>query len=84
MILNATVNYGVIISYHCIDVHPTMAIARTSKRLHLRSEASARFERGCDPEGIDRAARRVIELIFVLEIKWLGRHYGQYLGKPPS
>ena len=33
-----------------------MAIARTSKRLNLRSEASARFERGCDPEGIDRAA----------------------------
>ena len=27
-----------------------------SKRLGLRSEASARFERGCDPEGIDRAA----------------------------
>ena len=33
-----------------------MAIARTSKRLGLRTEASARFERGCDPEGIDRAA----------------------------
>ncbi len=33
-----------------------MAIARTSKRLTLRSEASARFERGCDPEGIDGAA----------------------------
>ena len=36
-----------------------MAIARTSKRLNLRSEASARFERGCDPEGIDRAALRL-------------------------
>ena len=31
-----------------------MAIARTSKRLGLRTEASARFERGCDPVG-DRA-----------------------------
>ena len=36
-----------------------MAIARSSKRLNLRSEASARFERGCDPEGIDRAALRL-------------------------
>jgi len=40
-----------------------MAIARTSKRLTLRSEASARFERGCDPEGIDRAALRLCELL---------------------
>jgi len=40
-----------------------MAIARTSKRLGLRTEASARFERGCDPWGIDRAAARVCELV---------------------
>ncbi len=40
-----------------------MAIARTSKRLNLRSEASARFERGCDPEGIDRAGRRLCQLL---------------------
>ena len=40
-----------------------MAIARTSKRLALRTEASARFERGVDPEGIDRAALRFIELL---------------------
>jgi phenylalanyl-tRNA synthetase beta chain len=40
-----------------------MAIARTSKRLALRTEASARFERGCDPEGIDRAAVRFCELL---------------------
>jgi phenylalanyl-tRNA synthetase beta chain len=39
-----------------------MAIARTSKRLGLRSEASARFERGCDPEGIERAVARYAEL----------------------
>ncbi|HTX64049.1 MAG TPA: phenylalanine--tRNA ligase subunit beta, partial [Acidimicrobiales bacterium] len=40
-----------------------MAIARTSKRLGLRTEASARFERGCDPWGIDRAADRFCELL---------------------
>ncbi len=40
-----------------------MAIARTSKRLNLRTEASARFERGCDPAGIDRAAERFCELV---------------------
>ena len=40
-----------------------MAIARTSKRLGLRTEASARFERGCDPWGIDRAADRFCELV---------------------
>jgi phenylalanyl-tRNA synthetase beta chain len=40
-----------------------MAIARTAKRLNLRTEASARFERGCDPAGIDRAAERFCELL---------------------
>ena len=40
-----------------------MAIARTSKRLSLRTEASARFERGCDPAGIDRAVVRFCELL---------------------
>ncbi len=40
-----------------------MAIARTSKRLGLRTEASVRFERGCDPWGIDRAADRFCELV---------------------
>lgn len=40
-----------------------MAIARTAKRLGLRSEASARFERGTDPEVIDLAVRRFAELL---------------------
>ena len=40
-----------------------MAVARTSKRLNLRSEASARFERGCDPQGIDRAVARFVEVL---------------------
>jgi phenylalanyl-tRNA synthetase beta chain len=41
--------------------HP-MAIAVSSKRLGLRSEASMRFERGTDPEVIDLATRRFAEL----------------------
>jgi phenylalanyl-tRNA synthetase beta chain len=40
-----------------------MAIARTSKRLGLRSEASARFERGCDPDVVELAAARVCALV---------------------
>ena len=32
-------------------------------RLGLRTEASARFERGCDPEGIDRSVRRLCEVL---------------------
>ena len=40
-----------------------MAIARTSKRLGLRTEASARFERGCDPWGIETAVARFCQLL---------------------
>ncbi len=40
-----------------------MAIATTSKRLGLRSEASARFERGTDPEMAPVAADRFCELL---------------------
>jgi phenylalanyl-tRNA synthetase beta chain len=40
-----------------------MAIAHTSKRLGLRTEASARFERGCDPWAIDAATHRFTELL---------------------
>ena len=40
-----------------------MAIARTSKRLGLRTEASARFERGCDPWGIEASINRFAELL---------------------
>ena len=39
-----------------------MAIARTSKRLGLRSEASARFERGTDPDIAALCADRVATL----------------------
>jgi phenylalanyl-tRNA synthetase beta chain len=40
-----------------------MVIARTAKRLGLRTEASARFERGCDPLGIDRSVARFCQLL---------------------
>ncbi|MEX2254519.1 MAG: phenylalanine--tRNA ligase subunit beta [Acidimicrobiia bacterium] len=40
-----------------------MGIARTSKRLKLRSEASARFERGIDPDGVATHAARAMELL---------------------
>ncbi len=38
------------------------SVGRTARRLGLRTEAAARFERGCDPEGIDRAAARFAQL----------------------
>lgn len=40
-----------------------MCIARSSKRLGLRSEASARFERGTDPEGLVHAVNRFVEVL---------------------
>ncbi len=40
-----------------------VGIGRTSKRLGLRTESSARFERGVDPNGVLRAADRAIELL---------------------
>lgn len=40
-----------------------MAIAKTSARLGLRSEASMRFERGTDPAIIERAADRFAQLV---------------------
>src|SRR4029079_6208221 len=40
-----------------------MGIARTSKRLKLRSESSARFERGIDPDAVARNAERAMQLL---------------------
>lgn len=40
-----------------------VAVARTARSLGLRTEASVRFERGIDPEGLERAAARVAELV---------------------
>lgn len=40
-----------------------LGIARSVVRTGLRSEASARFERGVDPYGMDRAIARFVELL---------------------
>jgi phenylalanyl-tRNA synthetase beta chain len=40
-----------------------MGILRSVARMGLRSEASARFERGADPYGIDRSIARFVELL---------------------
>jgi phenylalanyl-tRNA synthetase beta chain len=40
-----------------------IAIAKTSRRLRLRSEASARFEKGTDPDVIELAHARFAELL---------------------
>lgn len=39
------------------------SVRRTSRRFGLRTEASARFERGVDPDGSARAARRAAHMI---------------------
>jgi phenylalanyl-tRNA synthetase beta chain len=38
-------------------------IGRTARRLGLRTEASVRFERGADPEGVPAAAARAAQLL---------------------
>lgn len=43
-------------------------VLRTARRLGLRTEASTRFERGTDPEAVDRAGDRAARLI----VEWSG------------
>ncbi|MGP3927521.1 phenylalanine--tRNA ligase subunit beta [Streptomyces sp. 8N616] len=43
-----------------------VAIARTSRRHKLSSEASRRFERGVDPEAASAAAQRTVDLLVLL------------------
>ena len=58
-------------------------VIRTARRLDLHSEASHRFERGTDPEGVERGARRCAALI----ARWTGarvlRGAAQAGGPPP-
>lgn len=58
-----------------------MAIARTSKRLGLRTEASARFERGVDPEGVERAVARFVQLAAEFAAATIGDR--TVVGAPP-
>ncbi len=58
-------------------------IIRTARRLDLHSEASHRFERGTDPEGVERAARRGAALI----ARWTGARVltgAAHAGGPPE
>ena len=58
-------------------------IIRTARRLDLHSEASHRFERGTDPEGVERAARRGAALI----AEWTGARVlsgAAQAGRPPE
>jgi phenylalanyl-tRNA synthetase beta chain len=58
-------------------------ILLTARRLALHTEASHRFERGTDPEGVDRAARRCAQLL----ARWAGGEVlagvAQVGGAPP-
>ncbi len=51
----------------------SMSIARTSKKLGLRTEASRRFERGVDPGLAERAVARFVEILKVTcpNVVWL-------------
>jgi phenylalanyl-tRNA synthetase beta chain len=62
-----------------------MMIARSSKRLNLRSEASARFERGSDPGIVELAAARFVALLGDEGVRWSTEvvdERGQ--GEPPA
>ncbi|HXJ20064.1 MAG TPA: phenylalanine--tRNA ligase subunit beta [Polyangia bacterium] len=63
------------------------SIRRTSKRLGLRSEASHRFERGVDPNGIPYAGKRAAALLARLgggsvAGEGIDRHPQQHLPRP--
>ncbi len=51
---------GIVLEVACFA---PMGVSMTSKRLGLRSEASARFERGVDPNAVLRSSDRVVELL---------------------
>jgi phenylalanyl-tRNA synthetase beta chain len=61
-----------------------MAIAKTSRRLKLRSEASARFERGCDPEVLELAQARFAELVGVTTGAWVEKGLVDQRGELPD
>ncbi len=46
-----------------------MAVARTSRRLRIRTEAALRFERGCDPAAIETTGERFVRLLAAISPK---------------
>jgi phenylalanyl-tRNA synthetase beta chain len=61
-----------------------VSIRRTSKRLGLSSEASYRFERGVDPEGIPLAAGRATDLLAQLGGGVVGQTVVDRYPQPPA
>ena len=59
-----------------------VSVRRTSKHLGLRTEASYRFERGVDRDGVARAADRCARLIAELSGGAVSRGRVETLGKP--
>jgi phenylalanyl-tRNA synthetase beta chain len=63
--------------------HPRR-VRRTARRLGLTSDASYRFERGVDREGIDRAADRAARLVAELGGGEVSRGIAAAIGDPPE
>ncbi|WP_417912140.1 phenylalanine--tRNA ligase subunit beta [Candidatus Electronema sp. TJ] len=58
-----------------------VSIRRTARRLNLTSEASYRFERGVNPEGVTEALERAAQLICELAGATMADGVDQYPGK---
>ena len=61
-----------------------MGIAKSSKRLKLRSESSARFERGIDPDAVASAAARAMELFVEVAGARVAPDYVDEYPRPPT
>ena len=61
--LDTEISDGTTTVAHEIAWFTPLTVLQTSARLGLRSEASARYERGCDPYVIDTAHARFAELL---------------------
>ena len=58
-----------------------LTVLRSSRRLHLRTEASTRWEKGVDPHAAEQAAVYATELFVELGARWTG-HTDQHAGLP--
>ena len=61
--LDTEISAGTTVVAHEIAWFTPLTVLQTSARLGLRSEASARYERGCDPYVIETAHARFAELL---------------------